>query len=133
MEHEIEQYNKQKMKYELDVENSEKQLAKLKQNEEEMLVKLKTLQLEQQSFEHKVKKLNNQQGQKQIDFQSKSEEIRSTEEAIRKFQSTNSADHEKQLKKALETAKQELAETQNTIKIIKQEQSKTEVRIQEAR
>jgi hypothetical protein len=33
------------MKYELDVENSEKQLAKLKQNEEEMLVKLKTLQL----------------------------------------------------------------------------------------
>ncbi len=47
------------MKYELDVENSEKQLAKLKQNEEEMLVKLKTLQLEQQSFEHKVKKLNN--------------------------------------------------------------------------
>ncbi len=45
MEHEIEQYNKQKMKYELDVENSEKQLAKLKQNEEEMLVKLKTLQL----------------------------------------------------------------------------------------
>jgi hypothetical protein len=59
MEHEIEQYNKQKMKYELDVENSEKQLAKLKQNEEEMLVKLKTLQLEQQSFEHKVKKLNN--------------------------------------------------------------------------
>ena len=47
------------MKYELDVENSEKQLAKLKQNEEEMLVKLKTLQLEQQSFEHKVKKLKN--------------------------------------------------------------------------
>jgi hypothetical protein len=47
------------MKYELDVENSKKQLAKLKQNEEEMLVKLKTLQLEQQSFEHKVKKLKN--------------------------------------------------------------------------
>ena len=107
------------MKYELDVNNFESELAKLRQSEENMIAKLKTLQLEQQSFEHRVKKLNNHQGQKQIDFQSKGEEIRSTEEAIRKFQSTNSADHEKQLKQALESAKQQLSETQNTIKIIK--------------
>jgi hypothetical protein len=42
------------MKYELDVENYEKQLLKLKQNEEEMLAKLKTLQLEENSYGHKV-------------------------------------------------------------------------------
>ena len=50
-----------------------------------MLQKLTHLQKEQQKFELRVKKLNNAQGLKLIDIKNKTEEVRASEEAIRKF------------------------------------------------
>lgn len=111
IEQEISDQERLIIKAEAEVNGSEKEFERLKHSEEEMLQKLTHLQKEQQKFELKVKKLNNAQGLKLIDIKNKTEEVRASEEAIRKFSSINSADHEKQLKKAQETAKQDLAET----------------------
>lgn len=111
IEQEISDQERLIIKAEAEVNGSEKEFERLKHSEEEMLQKLTHLQKEQQKFELRVKKLNNAQGLKLIDIKNKTEEVRASEEAIRKFSSTNSADHEKQLKKAQETAKQDLAET----------------------
>jgi len=111
IEQEISDQERLIIKAEAEVNGSEKEFERLKHSEEEMLQKLTHLQKEQQKFELRVKKLNNAQGLKLIDIKNKTEEVRASEEAIRKFSSINSADHEKQLKKAQETAKQDLAET----------------------